>query len=276
MRIGFHVSISGSIDRSVDRAKELGCTTFQIFTRSPRSWASREIKQSEAEIFRAKLSSSGIEPVYAHMPYLINLAGTDATTYRRSISSLREELRRCRLLQIPYIVTHLGSHLGSGQRRGRRRVVKALRTVLKDSDETMILLENSSGSGNQVGSHLEEIRGIFDDVNSQGIGFCFDTCHAFAAGYELRTSDGIGETFDEIERSIGFDRIKLVHLNDSSGSLGSGVDRHEHIGLGSIGEVGFRLMLHSKFASKPMVMETPVDGRRSDEENMRKALELAI
>lgn len=276
MRIGFHVSISGSVDRSVDRAKELGCTTFQIFTRSPRSWASREIGQVEAEAFKAKLSASGIEPVFAHMPYLLNLASPDTTTYRRSVSSLKEELRRCRLLQVPYIVTHLGSHLGSSPRRGRVRVVRALRTVLSDSDETMVLLENGSGSGNQIGSGLEEIRAILDDVELPRIGCCFDTCHAFAAGYELRTSDGLGETLDEIDRSIGLDRIRLVHLNDSVGSLGSGVDRHEHIGLGSIGEEGFRLILHSEIACKPMVMETPVDERRDDKENMRKALELAV
>ena len=143
MRIGFHVSIIGSIDRSIDRAKELGCTTFQIFTRNPRSWTSREIRQVEADTFKAKLSSSGIEPVFAHMPYLINLAGTDVGTYRRSIYSLREELSRCKLLKIHFIVTHLGSHLGSGKKRGQRRVAKALRTVLNDSDETIILLESS-------------------------------------------------------------------------------------------------------------------------------------
>ena len=276
MRIGFHVSIIGSIDRSIDRAKELGCTTFQIFTRNPRSWTSREIRQVEADTFKAKLSSSGIEPVFVHMPYLINLAGTEVGTYRRSIYSLREELSRCKLLKIHFIVTHLGSHLGSGKKRGQRRVAKALRTVLNDSDETIILLENGSGSGNQVGSHFEEIRGIFEEVDSQRIGFCFDTCHAFASGYELRTGDGLGETLDEIDRTIGLDRVWLVHLNDSAGSQSSGVDRHEHIGLGFIGEEGFRLILHSKISSKPMVMETPVDDRRSDKENMRKALELAV
>jgi deoxyribonuclease-4 len=276
MRIGFHVSISGSVDRSVDRAKELGCTTFQIFTRNPRSWASREIGHVEAEAFKAKLSASGIEPVFAHMPYILNLASTDRTTYRRSVSSLEEELRRCRLLHVPYIVTHLGSHLGSGQQWGRMRVVKALRTVLSDSDGPMVLLENGSGSGNQVGSDLEEISAIFNGVELSRIGFCFDTCHAFAARYELRTSNGLSETIDEIDRSIGLDRIRLVHLNDSVGSLGSGVDRHEHIGLGSIGEEGFRLILHSEIACKPMVMETPVDERRGNQENMRKALELAV
>ena len=277
VKLGFHVSISGTIDRAVDRAWGLGCDTFQIFTRNPRSWGSRPLKEGEIEAFREKRRRRGIDPVFAHMPYILNLASPDDEIYQRSVDSLAVELTRCSALGVPFIVTHLGSHLGAGADQGITRITDAVNTAFDRSDvPVMVLLENGSGSGNQVGSRFEELRLILEGVEDEGrVAACFDTCHAFAAGYEVRTPEGLAETLAALEGAIGFERLMLVHLNDSVGGLGSGIDHHEHIGLGEIGDEGFRLILHSRLADVPVIMETPVDGRRSDTDNMRKVRELA-
>jgi len=277
MKLGFHVSISGAIDRAVDRALELGCETFQIFTRNPRSWAFRPLRGDEVEAFREKRRDAGIDPAFVHMPYIQNLASPNGEVYERSVASLEVELKRCSALEVPFLVTHLGSHLGAGADRGVARVVDAINTALPRSEgSTVILLENGSGSGSQVGSDFDELRLILDGVEDAGrVAVCLDTCHAFAAGYELRTPEGLAETLAAFDGAVGFERLKLVHLNDSVGGLGSGIDHHEHIGLGEIGEAGFRLILHSGLVDAPMIMETPVDGRRSDADNMRKARELS-
>ena len=277
VKLGFHVSISGTIDRAVDRAWELGCDAFQIFTRNPRSWGFRPLEEGEVEAFREKRLRRGLDPAFAHMPYILNLASPDEGVYRRSVDSLAVELTRCSSLGVPFLVTHLGSHLGAGIDRGIARIAGALNTALDRSDvPVMVLLENGSGSGNQVGSSFRELRLIMEGVEDEGrVAACIDTCHALAAGYELRTPEGLGETLASFEETVGFDRLMLVHLNDSVGGLGSGVDHHEHIGLGEIGDEGFRHILRSRLAEVPMIMETPVDGRRSDADNMRRARELA-
>lgn len=261
----------------MDRALELGCDTFQIFTRNPRSWSSRPLRPGEAEAFKEKRRRSGIDPVFVHMPYILNLASPHDEVYRRSVGSLALELKRCAALSIPFLVTHLGSHLGAGAGGGVERVVDAINTVIGDLEgPAVILLENGSGSGNQIGSDFEELRLILDGVEDGGrVAVCLDTCHAFAAGYELRTPDGLDETLEAFEGAVGFEKLILVHLNDSLGGLGTGVDHHEHIGMGEIGEEGFRLILRSRLADVPMIMETPVDDRRSNDDNMRLVRELA-
>lgn len=277
VKLGFHVSISGTIDRAVDRAWELGCETFQIFTRNPRSWSFKPLEEGEVEAFREKRLRRGFDPVFAHMPYILNLASPYEEVYLRSVNSLTVELARCASLGAPFLVTHLGSHLGAGIERGISRIGDALNTAFDRSDvPVMVLLENGSGSGNQVGSSFRELGLIMEDVEDEGrVAACIDICHAFAAGYELRTPEGLGETLMSFEEAVGLDRLMLVHLNDSVGALGSRVDHHEHIGLGEIGDEGFRHILRSRLAEVPMIMETPVDGRRSDVDNMRKARELA-
>ncbi|MBS7637999.1 deoxyribonuclease IV [Candidatus Bathyarchaeota archaeon] len=277
MKIGFHVSISGSIDLAVDRAVALGCNTFQIFTRNPRGWRPRPLKAEEVEAFIEKKSRAGLEPVYAHTPYLINLASPRVEVYKRSLEALMIDLERCRALEIPYLVTHLGSHLGTGSGLGIERLIKAINRALAEAEnEVIILLENGAGSAHQIGSKLEDLRMIMDMVERPSqVAVCLDTCHAFAAGYEFRTPLGLEKTLKTIEESIGFEKLRLVHLNDSRGGLGSGVDHHEHIGLGEIGEEGFQLILKSRLAESPMILETPMDNRRSDIENLRKVKELA-
>ena len=270
MKFGFHVSISGSIDRAVDRAAELGCDVFQIFTRNPRRWKSRELRSEEVDAFREKRWKAGLDPVFGHMPYLPNLATPRDDLYARSVESLAVGLQRCDALGIPYLVTHLGSHLGSGSEKGVRRVKAALDTVLsRDGGGVVLLLENTSGSRNSVGSDLVELGVILDGLRFGGrVGVCFDTCHGFAAGYDLRTGDAVDATIGVLESCVGLDRVGLVHLNDCAGGLGGHVDRHEHVGLGGIGVEGFRALLGSRLGGVPLVMETPVDDRRGDAENL--------
>lgn len=276
MFLGFHVSIQGSIDRAVDRAHSLGCTTFQVFTTNPRGWYSRGLQAEEIEKFLEKRSEYGFSKVFSHMPYLPNLASPRPEVYHKSVETLLNEIKRCRLLKIPFLVTHLGSHLGQGFENGAVRIRNALNDALSIAEgEVTILLENTAGSAYSLGSTFEQIEYIFRGISdSSGIGVCMDTCHAWAAGYDIKTEEGLKKTISEIEKYIGFGRIFLVHLNDSVGVLGSHIDRHEHIGLGSIGLGGFRNFLKSPFGSLPLIMETPVDDRRSDVENMRVVREM--
>jgi deoxyribonuclease-4 len=274
VKLGFHVSISGSIDQSFDRAQTLGCTSFQIFTRNPRTWKSKLLNPDEISAFRQKHWESGISPVFSHMPYLPNLASPSHTIYQKSVDALIEEIERCDVLGIRYIVTHIGSHVGSGKESGRLRLIQALGQAADEGDP-MILLENDSGSGGHMGSNFGYIANLLNDLGSEKLGFCLDTCHTFAAGYNIATEDGLAQTLREIKGTIGFNRLKLIHLNDSVGELGSGVDHHDHIGLGKIGEDGFRRILRSQLAKRPMIMETPIDSRRSNAENMSEVRKLA-
>lgn len=273
------MSIGGSISRAFDRASERKCDTFQIFTRNPRQWKFRAIPQEEALSFMEKSGRTGINPVVAHMPYLPNLASAHRMIYRRSVNSLTSELERCWQLRIPYLVTHLGSHTGKGHDHGLRNISKALDIALSEvGNRVMLLLENEAGSRNSMGSSFEQIQTMLDGLEdySDRIGVCFDTCHAFAAGYDLRNEDSVEATINELDRIIGLRKVRVVHANDSKGDLNSKVDRHEHIGLGRIGEDGFKALVHhKKLRDLPFIMETPVDEIRDDYGNINKLRELA-
>lgn len=277
MRVGFHVSIQGSIDRAVDRAVELGCNTFQIFTRNPRQWKPKELTMEETKAFTEKVNSYDVKPVLGHMPYLPNLASPKDNVYAKSLKTLVSELERCRRLEIPYLVTHLGSHLGAGMRIGFKRIINAIDEAFKViGGDVMLLLENTAGTRNSMGGSFGDIQHIIERLPyPEHVGVCLDTCHAFAAGYDLRTREAVEGTIRKFEETIGFEKLKLVHLNDSKGDLNSRVDRHEHIGLGKIGEEGFRNVLRSRLGHLPLILETPKDARRSDIENLRKVKELA-
>ena len=188
VKVGVHVSIAGSLDRAVDRAKNAGCDVFQIFSRSPRGWGFVPLSDEISDAFTAKIRSSGIIPV-DHMPYLPNLASSKPDIYEKSVAALSAELERCGRLNIPYLVTHLGHHLGDGIAGGRARVIAAVNKALENSDnDVMLLLENTAGEKNSVGSSFEHIQGIINGIEkTHRVGVCLDTCHAFAAGYELRT-----------------------------------------------------------------------------------------
>lgn len=276
--VGVHVSIAGSIAKAVGRAAEAGCDTFQIFSRNPRGWGFKDLPEGEAEEFTSELKRSGIYPPVDHMPYLPNLATPKDDLYQKTVMTLAAELDRCERLKIPYLVTHLGHHLGDGLEAGRSRVIRAVNQAFEVAGpDVMLLLENTAGEKNGVGNRFEDIRAVIDGVALQErIGICLDTCHAFGAGYDLRTDAGIENTLDQLDRIIGIDLLKVVHLNDSKGDLGSGLDRHEHIGMGFIGEAGFRRILrHDPFTRVPLICETPVDNRRDDRGNIEKVRELA-
>jgi deoxyribonuclease-4 len=277
VNVGVHVSISGSLDLAVDRAKDAGCDVFQMFSRNPRGWAVQPPTDEVCNKFRAKVKTTGILPV-DHMPYLPNLASPKNEIYEKSVQALTTELDRCGVLGIPFLVTHLGHHLGDGIAGGRARVIRAINMALGASDNNvMLLLENTAGEKNSVGSSFEHIHGIIEGLDKQErVGVCFDTCHAFAAGYELRTDEGIADTLAQFDELVGIRNLKVVHLNDTKGDKGSGLDRHEHIGMGFIGEDGFRRILHHPFfRDLSLICETPVDERRDDAGNIAKVRELA-
>jgi len=278
MKLGVHVSIAGSIDLSIDRARSLDLNTFQIFTRNPRGWKFSDFKESNIVNFKNKILSENISTVVCHMPYLPNLSSPKEDVYNMSINALSSELERCNTLGIEYVVTHIGSHLGTGLEKGLDRVVKACNTALSNSsNNTMIVLENTAGTKNNVGSKFDELKYIFDNVNDKSrIGFCFDTCHAFAAGYDLSTSKSVIDTLNKFDQIIGLKYLKVVHLNDSKGELGNGLDRHQHIGRGFIGESGFReLLKNSTIKQLPLILETPIDETFNDEYNINKIYSLA-
>lgn len=278
-RIGAHVSIAGSIDKAVGRAVERECTTFQIFTRSPRGWKFKAIPEENASLFIDKYKKAKITPVVDHMPYLPNLASSKSDNYSKSLDTLISELQRCEQLKIPYLVTHLGSHLGDGYEIGLKNILKAIDHALSQVDnKVMLLLENTAGTKNSMGSTFEEIQAIIEGVahHQERVGVCFDTAHGFAAGYDLRTEEAVQDTIIKLDEIIGLKMLKVIHANDSKGDLASHIDRHEHIGLGYIGEAGFKALLqHKSLRELPFIMETPIDDRRDDIGNIHKLRELA-
>jgi len=280
VRVGCHVSIAGSLAMSVERATERGCDTFQIFTGNPRGWKVKDLDHETVETFRYAVAKSPCSPIVAHMPYLPNLASPKEEGWQRSIETLIIQLRRCEVLGIPYLVTHLGSHLGAGADIGEKRLKDALSQALAapDTSEVTLLLENTAGTKNSMGSTFSEIGRIIDGCNGNPrLGICYDTCHAFAAGYDLTNESAIEATLDEIDAAAGPDRLRLIHLNDTKGPCGSHLDRHEHIGLGQIGEEGMRMLVNNPIiASLPLICETPVDAFRGDAENIQAVRDLEI
>ena len=275
MRIGCHVSIAGGIDRAVDNAAERGCTAFQIFTRSPRMWRAKEISAAERDAYRAKLDASGIDrsATCAHMPYLPNLASGEPDAYRRSVAVLVEEVGRCGELGVPYLVTHLGSHLGEGEEAGIARLVAAYGEAAAVDNRVRVLLENTAGQKNSVGSDFGQLGSILRQLEpADRFGVCIDTCHAFVHGYDLRTEKAVGEAFAELDTAVGAENLRMLHLNDAKGGLGSKLDRHHHVGLGGIGEEGMRAVVREAHGRDvPVILETPIDGERDDFGNIRAA-----
>ena len=282
--MGFHVSITGSLSNSINNAEEIGCTAFQIFTRNPRGWTPKPLEMKDVEEFKRKIKNSPIDKknVVVHMPYLPNFAAPNSEAYDKSKKVLSEEIIRCYLLDIPYLILHLGSHLGFGKKNGIKQIVNACNFALDNFNSYYrrhlhlnILIENSAGQKNSLGSTFDEIKDILDELNDKKFGVCFDTCHAFASGYDLRTSGKVIETMNNFNEIINIENLKVLHLNDSKGEINQNRDRHQHIGLGSIGKKGMAEFLKDKyFQNIPIIMETPNDGIRGDKENMKVVLDL--
>ncbi len=275
MQVGCHVSISGSIDKSVDNAVERECSAFQIFTRNPRGWHAKELTKEDIDLFKSKLKASKIDrfATCAHMPYLPNLATPKSDGFEKSVKTLINEVERCAQLGIPYLVTHLGSHLGTGEEAGIKKLVEGLTKAGETKNDVMILLENTAGQKNSVGSDFQQLGEIFKQLKpKKKFGVCLDTCHAFVAGYDLRTETKVKETFKEFDKHVGIENLKILHLNDARGEIGCNLDRHYHLGLGGIGKEGITSVV--KFANKkkiPIILETPLDDDRDDFENVKIA-----
>ena len=279
VQIGAHVSISGSIANAITNASERECSAFQVFTSNPRGWHAKDLTDDGITNYKNNLSQSNIDrfATVAHMPYLPNLSSPEISVYEKSIHTMIREVERCDKLGIPYLVTHLGSHKGTGEDKGMQRLISALTEVAKTNNDVTILLQNTAGQKNSVGSDFTQLAEIFSSLKpASRFGICIDTCHAFAAGYDLRNEKNVKDVFEKFDSEIGLKHIKIIHLNDSKGELGCHLDRHEHIGLGHIGEAGLSQVV--KLANKnkiPIILETPIDERRTDFENIRKAKDLA-
>ena len=280
MQVGMHVSIAGSIDKAVDNALILGCSAFQIFTRNPRGWKAKPLSNNDIANYREKLAASKIDrfATVSHMPYLPNLSSPEDDPFAKSVSSLVEEVKRCSKIGVPFLVAHLGSHKGAGDQKGIEKLVKAFTKAAEDSpSDVMILLEDTAGQKNSVGSDFEQLASILFQLRpAKRFGVCLDTCHAFAAGYDLRTEKTVKSTLEQFDKFIGTEHLRIVHLNDSKGEIGCNVDRHEHIGLGHIGETGLgRIVKFANSKKIPIILETPIDDRRDDFGNIKKVKELA-
>jgi deoxyribonuclease-4 len=258
-KFGFHLSVAGSFSNAPLEAKRKGYGAFQMFVASTRTWRSAQPNQFEIDQFHSALNASGAEP-FVHLPYLCNPSSPEPEIITKSIQMLRDNIAACASLNIKYLVIHIGSHKGTGIDAGIRRATDTMSKVLGFSPKVTILLENGAGYGNSVGSKFDEIGKIIDGLGSDNVGLCFDTCHTFAAGYDLVSEEGIENVVSEIDSQIGLDKMHLVHLNDSKYERGSGLDRHWHIGKGYIGVEGFTNFFRNRnFSSGNFVMETPVD-----------------
>ena len=269
-RLGVHVSISGGIEKAVHRARELGCSAMQIFSRNPRGWETSPLAPQSVRAFREGAGKGEIDPIVIHTPYLLNLGSEDGALHRRSIKVLSQDLKRAEDLGAHFVVTHLGSGKEKGPAFSRRQVVGALKEVMEQDSPVSLLLENSAGAGNTLGASLDEIAEIIEKAGKDPrLGFCFDSCHGFAAGYDFRSEEQSRALLQEIDRTVGLMRLRLLHLNDCSSPLGAHLDRHQHIGKGKIGLRGFRSLLSQVFFQRtPMILETPKEGPKDDLKNL--------
>lgn len=259
MNFGAHVSIAGGIDKAPGRASKLGCECFQMFTRSPRGGKPPELTGDLVKSFLNNCKVAGITNYYVHTPYFINLASAKEELRKNSVALVREELERSSILKVKYIMTHIGSSKDLERNVAIDYVVESLEQVLDGyKGSTKLLLENTAGQGHTIGVEFEEIAEILERVGNEEIGVCIDTAHMFASGYDIRTKSDIDSLTQTISKTVGLNKIKLIHGNDSKVDFNSKKDRHEHIGYGKIGEEGFKYIVNNKHLSKlDMIVETP-------------------
>jgi len=277
---GAHMSIAGGLHKAFERSHRVHAEALQIFTRNQRKWAFPPLGDEEISAFVAARERWGNRPLAAHASYLINLANPQTEAVIRSIEALSNEITRCSRLQIPSLIMHPGAHMGSGLDTGLFTVARSLDAALEKAScrDVTILLETTAGQGTGIGSSFEDIARILEySAFGERLGVCFDTCHVFAAGYDLRTRSAYEKTMGEFDSLIGLERLRFFHVNDSKGEFGSRVDRHEHIGKGKIGRAGFRLLVNDpRFRDHPMVLETPKgEDLAEDRRNLRLLRSLA-
>jgi deoxyribonuclease-4 len=269
--LGAHMSIAGGLHRALQRGREVGCSVVQIFLKNQLQWTAKPYTADAIREFKAAWRDSGIRLVFAHATYLINLAAPEAAEWKRAVTAFHDELERAETLGLPFVIIHPGSHKGAGLESGIRRIAKALDELMARTRgyEVMVLLENTAGGGATIGRSFEELADILRTMRSADrIGVCLDTCHLFAAGYDIRRREGYAATMARCRHLVGLDRVRAFHLNDAKQPLGSGLDRHEKIGRGHLGRDAFRWLLEDRrFARVPMAIETPKEPEpRADRE----------
>ncbi len=278
--LGAHVSISGGISKAVERAEKLSFTAMQIFTKNNNRWFSKPIDKTEAEKFKLLLNNSQIKFVVSHSSYLINLCAKNPETLKKSRASLIDELTRCEILNIPYLNFHPGAHGGQGEKEGIKIIAESINIAHSETKNFQVksMLELTAGQGTNLGyrfEHIAEIIDLVEDKNRMAV--CMETAHIFAAGYDIRTPDAYEKTMSEFDNIIGFDKLKLLHMNDSKRELGSRRDRHEHIGRGFIGLEGFANIMNDKrIENVPKILETPKGKEQTEDIENLKTLKSLI
>lgn len=281
MRPGVHVSISGGLNKAIARASNLGCLSMQIFTSSPRGWKQRQITNDEAVGFRSAFKESGIGSALAHTPYLVNLSTSNTELWDKSVESVTQTIANAGKLGLQYVVTHVGGDSSIPLDLRIQNLSAAIFEIFKRStiygdDAPLLLLENSAGSSGSTLSKLEQFAAIFNLTDELPLGCCLDTCHLFAAGYDISSTEKTRYFLKTADSIIGLNRIKAFHLNDAKGDLGSMLDRHEHIGKGKIGLDAFKLLMRNQlFTEIPGILETPKKTPEDDINNMMILKELA-
>jgi deoxyribonuclease IV len=279
MRVGIHTSIAGALENAAHRAHKIGCDTFQIFSANPRGWHTKDPSPEDCERFRQARARYGLRPLAIHANYLINLASGDPIIRSRSIHAFRRELERAAALGADYVVIHPGSAKNGDRSKSAGTFVSSLVEAARGLDlgGVMVLVENTAGQGNVLGSNFEELAAIVQGLRSAiAAGVCVDTAHLLAAGYPIHTAEGLNATLHQLDATVGLENVRLVHANDSKVVVGSRVDRHQHIGKGYIGADGFREILrHPKLRGIPFICETPIDRPGDDRRNLRMMRKLA-
>lgn len=275
--IGAHMPTTGGLYKAITSGHEIGCTAVQLFTASPRQWRARPLSEEDITAFARAREETGIHTVISHDSYLINLAAPNEDILQRSREAFLDELQRAEALGIPWVVTHMGAYLDSSEEDGLRVLGESVRLLLQQTEgmKAGIALETTAGQGTNLGYRFEHLARIIEMAGgSERVGVCFDTCHVFVAGYDIRTPEAISATLDEFDRVIGLDRLKVIHVNDAKKPLGSRVDRHEHIGDGELGKETFRILLQEpRLTHIPVILETP-EAEKMHPENLRRLKEL--
>jgi deoxyribonuclease-4 len=277
--LGSHMSIAGGVDKALLQGQDVGCDTIQMFTKSSRQWVSKALGAEEIGRFHAAKKTTGITTVVAHDSYLYNFAAADDALRKKSVNGLIDEMERCEALGIAYLIAHPGAHVGAGEAAGIRTIARSIDEMHKACAgfSTRLAIEITAGQGSNLGYRFQQVRDIIDATKTpERLRVCFDTEHAFAAGYDLRAKDGYDRTFVEFDETIGLDILVAFHLNDAKKDLGCRVDRHEHIGKGFLGLEAFRLLMNDKrFWGLPMCLETPKSADcHEDRENLATLREL--
>lgn len=277
--IGAHMPTGEGLDDAIRRAKEIGCTALQVFTSSPRQWYSKPIDPATPPKLARAFAETGLDPraIVSHDTYLINLSAPTPEIAEKSKKALARELQRCGELGIPYVVSHMGASKGQDEIEALRIVAEATIDILKESPpEVTLLMETTAGQGSSLNCKFEHLAALLEVTGApNNLGVCLDTCHIFAAGYDIRTPEGYTETFERFDQLIGADRIKVIHANDSKKPFASRLDRHAHIGEGEIGEIAFRCLVHDpRFERVPIIIETP-DAEEMHAVNVKRLFDYA-